>query len=401
MKANYAISLKRSTALLAALTFMAVLSAVNLVSLFSNKVGAAQLSSRSLTLSSTLAGTETGDGTPGSPTNGSSAVHTFEFTTGATGSTATAIELKYCTEAIGTCTMPTGLVTTSATIGSPTGVTGLTIDSVATNGTIRLKTGTFGNTTATTIPMAGIVNPNVVDDFYVRIQTATADTYTTLVDDGTVASAITTGIDITAKVKETLGFSTTGSSAGMTAPGASCDPLTGSGAIKLGDTDGALSHTTAYDNYSAFRVFTNAANGLAVQYNADTLTKGPDNIDALTAETASTPGGEQFGLAVNTAAGSGATVPITSGGGSATFDTSNVTTSANLAANGPLTIDTNYDGAASDMFNFAVNTPTSIATSTSFTECKTVAVRYIANISPLTPAGTYTTKVVYSAVPTY
>lgn len=403
MSDNYAISLKRSVALIAALAFLVVLTAVNLSSLFGNRADAAQLSSRSLTLSSTLAGTET-TGTAGSETNGSAATHTFQFTKTAASNSADRISFEYCTESIGACTTPTGLSLVSAAAGVGTNVT--ISAPVDVGGKITFTAASLSAGAATiTVPITAVVNPNVIDDFYVRINLFADAAPSTILDDGTVASAITEGIEVTARVKETLGFSTTGSFAGVGDPGGSCAPVTGSGAITLGDSDGALSITDPFDNYSAFRIFTNAANGAAVQYEGETLTKGLDDIDALSAETASSPASEQFGIAVDTSVGGNNAVPIESGNGSVTLDMSYVSTSGNLALSGPLTISTDYDQGAGNFgtaeFNFATGTPTTIASSASYTNCKTVAVRYLANISPLTPAGTYTTAVVYSAVPTY
>ncbi len=406
---NYAISLKRSTALLAALTFAATLTVVNIASIFSNSVGAAQLSARSLTLTSTLAGDET-SGAANSETNGSDAAHTVGFTTGATGSSAVAVRLLYCTAAIGTCTTPTGLVTTSATVQGQTGVSGLVVDSVAVNGTIDLDTGTFGNSTASTISMENITNPTSVGTFFVRITTY-SDNFTTEVDYGTVASSITEGIQITARVAETLGFSTTGSFAGVGDPGTACDPVTGSGAITLGDpTETTLAITQAYDNYSAFRIYTNAVNGVSINFEGDTLrhSNTTDTITALASETAADFGVEQFGLGVDVVNGTNAAVAIASS--ASTLDMTHVDQAADFGGAGQIAISTDYDGGAGTMldagagtalFNYAVDTVTEIADSSSYVLCNTAAVRYMANIAPTTAAGTYTTTIVYSAVPQY
>lgn len=406
MSNTHVISLKRSTALLLAVTLLSLLTVVNF-SAFFGKASAADLTSRSLSLSSTLSGTALGSGTPGDADNGSEARHSFTFTPTTTGHTS--VTFEYCTDAIGTCTLPTGLVVPS----TPIVVGGGGTAAFATR-TITWTPGSTLDTTAVTVSFGDIVNPTYIasptnpDDntFFVRI-TATGGAQP---DEGTVASAITEGITITARVAETLGFSTTGSFAGVGAPGSNCMPVTGSGAIRLGDaTEGTLSLTQAYDNYSAFRIYTNASEGVDVQYAGETLTRtSGGDIDAMgAAALASDVGTEQFGLAIDTSVGGNNAVSIASS--ASTLDMANVTTEANLALNGGLTplagVYDNGEGTITDAgaatFAFVAGTPTTIASSDGYVECKTAAVRYMANISPTTTSGTYTTTIVYSAVPKY
>lgn len=421
---NYAISLKRTGLLLAALAFTALLLVVNFASFFS-KASAEQLTARSLTLSSTLPGSAE-DTTPGTHLNGEEAIHTFSFTTGPDGSDAVAIRLLYCTTAVGTCNTPVGLDTTNATLTDQSGVSNLVVDSVAVNGTIDLDTGTFGDSTATTIEISGVTNPTTVATFFVRMVTY-SDNFSTAVDDGTVASAITTGIAITSRVAETLGFSVSGAltdgAGGDTDPGTGCDPLTGSGAITIGDpTANTLAINTTYDNYTGFRVFTNAAGETLIQYEGDTLRRGGTvDINPIGGiATQSTHATEQFGLAVDLVNGGTASVAIAS---SATArDLSYYQQESGGAGDGDLdggagaggiTVDPEYVGGAGSIINggtaeFAfvgdadvAIEPQTIAEGNGYISCASAAVRYIANIHPTTPAGTYTTTIVYSAVPTY
>lgn len=413
---NYAISLKRTSTLLAALAFTALLLVVNFASFFST-AKADQLINRSLTLSSTLDGP--GDGVAGSPTNGDAAVHTFAFTASAASAT---VEFEYCTDAVGTCTAPVGLDLQNATVGSLSNATGIISDAA---NVLTLSGGVTG-AGATSVEVTGIVNPTYIaspsnpDDntFFVRITTLDGSSAT--VDDGTVASAITQGVVITARVAETLGFSTTGviDTTNVPDPTTSCEPLAGTGAITLGDpTENTLALGTTYDNYSAFRIYTNAAGGAVVTYEGETLERdGSNNIDAVGAPTgaiSSVPGTEQFGLGIDTTnGGAGTAAPVTVASRTAQLDLQFVDDLTSLDGGNPggLAINTNYDDGAGTItnggdatFGFEANTPTAIAnsTATGYIDCKTVAVRYIANIAPLTAAGTYTTTVVYSAVPTY
>ncbi len=399
---NYAISLRRTTLLLLALAFTAVLTIANL-SIFSiGHASAGQLAFRKVELLSTLAGNVGSTTAANSETNGADTTHTFTFDPASTG-TIEAIRFDYCQAAIGTCNAPAGLVVnsgTAVTVQTNEGVTftnAYGIDGTSDANTLNLDSAT-GNTftagTGGTIVFAfdDITNPTTVDDgYFVRITTYDNDDYTGARDTGTVAFAITQGISITSRVVETLGFSTTATDT-TTAEGASCSPLGGTGIITLGDvTEGTLSISQAYDAFSAFRLYTNAANGVVVQYKGASLTKGSDVIDAIGATlAASDVGVEQFGLAIDP------------NGGTYNGDT------GGFGGAGQLTLGANYndgDGTITDggtaSFAFVAGTLTTVASASSYVTCDTASVRYIGNISPLTPAGTYTTTVVYYAVPTY
>ena len=408
------ISLKRTVILLAAMVFTLLLMAFNLSWLFGQEAGAAQVTTRSLQLSSTLDGTQT-TGAANSETNGSDTTHTFTFDPATTGSVLSA-EFEYCTTAIGTCTAPTGLnvVTgTTITIQTSEGTTFsnlYSIDGAGQNNCLAAAnriciTNATGNTftagTGGTIVFAfdDILNPSTLGTFFVRMMTYSDSAWTTTRDDGTVASSITTGITITSRVAETLGFSTTANLAGSAAEGTTCVALATAGAITLGDAlNGALSISQTYDAFSGFRLNTNSANGTLVQYRGNTLTKGTDNIDAIPPPAVvSNVGSEQFGLAIDQ---DGVAALAGSDGG--------------FGGVGQLDLLDDYnegEGAITEPggvaeFAFVANTLTTIAESTppggsGYVDCDTAAVRYIGNISPLTPAGTYTTTIVYYAVPTY
>jgi hypothetical protein len=401
---NYAISLKRTTLLLLALAFMAVLTIANL-SIFSiGEAGAAQLATRSLVLTSTLQGSVTG--TANTELSGNDATYAFTFTH-PTAATVRAFEFIFCTTAIGACTGPTGLdadTTPAVTLQEDDNVAFSNAYTLAgagnSNNTVRFINATgnaVGANSVIEFNFDDVTNSTTLGTFFVRVTTYDSDTTwngTTDIDTGTVASSITNGIAITSRVVETLGFSTTTDDAGEVAEGASCAALGGSSsAITLGDvTEGTLSISQAYDEFSAFRLYTNAANGVIVQYHGATLTKGADNIDAIGGTaTASAVGSEQFGLAVDA-------------NGASLFDGD----AGGFGGAGQLTLGTEYDGGDGTITNggtatfaFVAGTKTQMASASSFVTCDTAAVRYIGNISPLTAAGTYTTTVVYFAVPTY
>lgn len=432
---NYAISLKRTSLLLAALAFTAVLMAVNFASFFSARADAAQLTFRSLSLNSSLDGTET-SGLADSETNGSNTTHTFSFRM-PTAVTVEAVLFKYCTTAIGGCTAPTGMSAEASTLTSET------FSTVFANDTTSLQSediecvndvgsdgraNCIGITQATgaseaaaptthTIVFGGIRNPTSIGTFFVRISIFGVDDYTSLQHEGTVASATTEGIAITSRVVETLGFSTTANitddsgASGLGDPGLNCAPLTGSGAMTLGDPDeGTLSIALTYDQYSAFRLYTNAANGVVVAYDGETLRKGTDDIDEIGAAAESINGAnigtEQFGLAVDGVIGGNAAASVESSNDTFDFTFANNTADFN-GGPGEVSIAAAYqngDGLITDPdpeFAFQAGAKRTVATGTAYVDCVTVPVRYAANISALTPAGTYTTTIVYFALPTY
>ena len=101
------------------LCLLLVVGTVGNAVLRSESVLAAQITSRSLTLQS---GVSDDGAKPGGVVK-----HLFNFTVPSSNSVGS-IQLLYCTTASGTCTMPTGLITTSATLGLDTGaITGLSI----------------------------------------------------------------------------------------------------------------------------------------------------------------------------------------------------------------------------------------------------------------------------------
>jgi hypothetical protein len=412
---NLAISLKRSGFALGATVFTAVLATANL-GLFNVSADAAQFVDRKLELSSTLAGDIVGD-SQGAYNDGQDATHTFTFTVGTDASTVSAKSwsFEYCDDSIGTCTAPGGVdVDTGSSIATQTinagafGNSYAVVGGSSTNNKLCLGNASGNNTAAgddIIFAIDDVKNPTDVAPFFVHIVSYTsADCTTGSSDDGTVASAITEGIEITAKVKETLGFSVTGSktdgAGGVTAPGATCAPLEGSGAINLGDTtDHTLAFDTTYTNHSYFRIYTNALGGASVQYGGDTLKKTPTvAIAALSSETdlTSAQGSEHFGLGIDT---------TNTTDNSETFTApTNVTSAANFGNAGYLTLASGYDEAGSNKYNFATastTNPVEIASSTGYLLCNTVPVRYAADISPNTPAGVYRSTIVYYAVPTY
>jgi len=182
-------------------------------------VSAAQIVDRSLTLQ---AGASDGGSKPGGIVN-----HFFTFTLPG-GSNVGSIKFEYCTLAGGTCTTPTGLVTTAATLGSESGATGFSIVNT-TNGSpylTRTAAGVGVNTTVT-YQLASVTNPTTTNQtFFVRIATyASVDTTGGTTDLGTVAASTATQIVLDGIMPESLVFCT-GATIGTTVGIPDCSTAT-------------------------------------------------------------------------------------------------------------------------------------------------------------------------------
>lgn len=382
------------------------------------KADAAQITSRSLMMSSSAIGSVT-TGAAGSGLNGQKAKYTFTFTptTASIGS----LSIMFCTSPIpvaATCTTPTGFTAANvASIQSSSGLSGtFSLDTTTANPSNSQGVCNGGGTTRTnctllkwtagaaqagtpvTLVFGGgasdyITNPTTTGTFYARIATYSDTAYTTLVDNGSVANSTATQITVTAKVQETLNFSV---GATPVAPGSTCASFADSGNITLGDpVNGALDFTQAYDNHSYFRISTNAGVGTQVYYSGDTLKSGANSIASIgesAAGTSSTPGTSQFGLAIDSS--------DTQSGSGHSFTSLAAVTSPNTYAGGAGTITSG--GTAKFQFNVAsLTTPIAIAQTSNVITCDTGSVRYIGNIATNTPPGIYTTVITYIAAPTY
>jgi hypothetical protein len=388
----------------------------------SGLVQADNLTSRRVTVSSSALGSISTNAaglavTAGTGGNGAQANHTFSFTFPQASVTVGSVKLKYCTTAFGGCTTPTGMdASTITSVASQTGWTGAPLIDTTTNLTSgdaectgavngRANCIAFTRTGGAGSEAAGartvgfgtggatnwIKNPTSVGNYYVRITTYATAAYGTVVDTGNVMFSIATQVNITTKVQETLNFSV---SASTVAPTSACTALSGTGNIFLGDpTNNVLDFTQAYDNHTYFRLSTNSANGATVKYSGDTLKSGTESIDvagtAGPTPEASTVGAEQFGIGLDSA-------DVAGGNG---YSFTNLAAAAPYSTgNGTIT----NGGTATFYFDTtSMTTPINVATSSNVVICDTGSVRYIANISPNTAAGVYTTTITYIATPTY
>lgn len=335
-----------------------VLSFASLVTFVSMPVSAAQITSRALEISDSD-GAATG------------VTYTFTFTV-PSGTVLQSMQAQVCTTASGSCTTPTGWTGASADLAAqPTNLgdaSGWTDESTST--ALRLKK--TGNSAAPsgsqTVAFSGVTNPTSDNEtFFARITTYSDDAYSTGVDTGVVASSTASAIDLTGVVSESLVFC-----AGTSITGTNCGTISGS-TVDFG----TFSSTAASTGTSVMAASTNGQGGYAITVNGATMTSGANTITALTTQTASSNGTEQFGLNLkdNTTPNVGAEASGT-GSGAATA---------------------NYGTA--DQFRFV--TGDSVASAGGATDANAFTVSYLVNVGGATEAGTYTATMTYICTATF
>lgn len=314
----------------------------------SGRATAGQLSSRSLFIDSPLVSANT--------------VHTMKFTY-ASGSSVGSVLFEYCTTPLfaDPCTAPTGLNVAGATLQSQTGEGGFGIFSATASTLIISRLATPVVVPQSAYAFANVVNPSATQAFFVRISTyASTDATGAATDAGTVANSTAQDITITTEVPPILNFCV-----GITIPG-DCSTASGN-FIQLGNLD---SGQTATAN-SQFWAGTNAQNGYNVTMAGTTMTSGTNVIPALTTPTFSAPGTSQFG--VNLRANSAPS------------------TGQDPAGPGPASPTGNYNIANRFMFQSG----DTIAATGIPADWQRFTVSYIVNITPVQPAGIYSTTLTY------
>lgn len=310
------------------------------------QVRAAQATSRTLTLGSSVA----------------SATTTYGFSFVLPSSTVLqSAAFAVCTTASGTCTTPTGFSNSSSTLtAQPTNLgdaSGWTVNT-STAGSLRLsKSGNSAAPTGTTtVSFSNVTNPSATNStFFVRMTTYSDASWTTAVDTGTFASSTAGQITVTASVDETLTFTLSSATAAL----------------------GALTPSTTGSATSTMSASTNASSGYTISVSGATLTSGANTIPAMAANASSSQGTGQFGinLVANTVPSVGSNVSGTGTGAAAT----------------------NYDTANS--FRFVSGD--TVASAGGATNSNTYTVSYIANIAGNQAAGSYSTVLTYVATATF
>ena len=343
----------------------------------------AQLTSRSLTLQD---GTTDGGSKPGGTVK-----DLFAFTTATTANIGS-IEFQYCDTAGGTCSGPTGLSVSSATITNQTGAgSAFTLTGVSANDFyITRSAASLTASTAVTFQFSNVVNPSATNhSFYVHITTYTSTNATTgATDIGTVGASTATQIVLTGTMPESLIFC---SGATITNTGGVPDCSTaGGGSISFNQLFSPADTATATSQLAAS---TNAGTGYAITVNGTTLTSGSNTVTAMTTSSSGdlgVRGTSQFGLNLE---------PNTT-----TTSTPAVGTAIAPAANG-----TNYKAEAltgySSIDHFRFVSGATIADSASGgagpSDIETYTVSYMVNANGAQAVGTYTTTLTYICTATY
>lgn len=356
--------------------FLLVASTIT-VALQGQSVNAAQITVRSLTLQ---------DGaTDGGAKAGGIVKHLFTFTPGTAGSSVGSIKFEYCTTASGTCTMPTGLITSSATLTQEdSDASGFTITNT-TNGApyIHRTAATISGTPSLSYQLSNITNPTAVNTtFFARISTYTSvDATGTAIDTGTVAASTSTQIVLSGTMPESLIFC-----AGATITAVNdipdCSSVT-TGAVSFNQLFSPTDTATATSQMSAS---TNATGGYVITVNGATLTSGGNTIAPMTVQGNSTRGVSQFGMNMKLNTTAVSTVAV----GAEVSLPSNGTDLRGEAASGYQTVDN---------FKFVTGNP--VAQSATATNAQIFTASYIVNVPGSQTAGTYTTTLTYICTPTF
>jgi hypothetical protein len=363
--------------------------------IYSGKASAAQITVRNLTLQAGADPILNGGSRASAVVN-----HFFSFTLPTAGSVGS-ILFQYCTLAAGTCNTPTGLSTTSATLGSENGATGFSMVNTTNGAPYLTRTAAgVGATTAVTYRLDGITNPSGAScglpspatpncTFFVRISSyASIDTTGSLTDSGTVTASTATQITLTGTMPESLVFCT-GGTVGTTAGVPDCATAT-SGAVAFNQLFSPTDTATATSQMAAS---TNAGQGYVITINGPTLTSGSNTITPMTTLAAGdlgVHGISQFGTNLK----------------------ANTTTTSNPAVGtevAPTVNGLNYRGqsklgyASVDHFRFVTADPVAASDNggAGGSDAQIFTNSYIVNVPGSQPAGTYTTTLTYICTPTF
>lgn len=280
--------------------------------------------------------------TPTGIASGETIILTFDNGTSTTGLVSTDVTVTapgavtVVAGAPGTTTW--GFVNTSSTVltftlGSTATVSPSSVVTFTFNGTNKITNGAVGTTT---LRVSGTLGDN---------------------DTGILSMAIITNgvVAVSAEVLGSISFAISGNAINF-------GTLTTSNARWATSTTGSATSASAFTMTAG----TNAPTGYAISVQGDTLKSGENSIDVLASNTISSPSSEQFGIRMDeTGTGTGVV-------------------SAPYLASGFA-----YTGTAS--------TSATVATATAATDTSTYTVYYLANIAPLTEAGSYTTAHTYVA----
>ncbi len=353
---------------------------ISLTLLPTRQASAAALTTRKLTLGSSLISTAT----------------TWTFTFSAPGTTAlNGISFQICTTATGSCTTPgsgaswsnSGATYSTLTYnGSSQG--GWTLDNAGAGGAQYLAIKNNSSATSTANPIVvtfnSVTNPDTTNTtFYARIKTFTGDDFTSQLDTGVVAASTAQAITLSGYMPESLVFCTGGaiSTTGGGIP--DCSTAT-SGSLTFPDfSPTATSYVT-----SQMAASTNADSGYAITYSGATLTSGGNTILAMSSPTTSNIGFSQFGVNLKDNATPNVGANLSAASGAATLQglpttDYNTADTFKFTASGDNIANSDFDGTAGP------------------SDGQIYTVSYIVNVNGAQPVGTYTTTLTYICTPTF
>lgn len=353
---------------------------------------AAEIQPRSLTLiGNTHDGADVGTENDGATLPSGFVDHLFSFTVPSSTNVGS-VKFEYCTIASGTCTAPTGLDVTGATLGTNTGdITGLAMGTKTANSAIVTRVAAAVTTnTGTVVRLNSVVNPSVLGSFFVRITTySSTDATTGATDAGTVTASTAQAIELSGTMPESLIFCTGGTVT------ANCSSST-AGTVSFNQLFSPTSSSYATSQMAAS---TNAGDGYAITVNGATLYSGTNFIPAMAAAAAPSVGVSQFGMNLkenlvtldgdNGDIDFGAEITAASDGvglkGQAVtgYNTSDVF----KYVSGDTVANSGYDGASNNTLG-----PTNSQVYTA---------SYMVNVAGNQYAGTYTTTLTYICTPTF
>lgn len=433
--------------------------------LYQNTAQAAQLTNRSLTLSSSADGTTA---------LGQGVTYTFQFNLATSGNVGS-MQFEFCEQPLGTCDAPDGMDASGTSIGTNTinggagnFVLGDTTDAPTAN-RVRIERTPGAATAGHTVIVAleDIDNPTLAGNgtsFYARITVYSDAAYSAAVDDGVVAGAIVDQLTVTGRVQERLVFCVYAldDAAGSATPGTAADEMPASCAaneanlgadvdigivdntnIAISPVDNTPPTSIGNDTFGAAQVNTNAPNGVVITYYATEASTGTEELrafrvpgatctnggadttdqcfisaDGTTGETF-TAGTERFGIQIacvanNSSTGGAGALGTTdnlgaNGSGAGTAGTYNAAYSnadddiTDDASDDCENSDTNEPGAGQGV-KFAWNdtaTAQALISSDTVVDDEIVKMRFGATASATTPTGLYTAAATMIATATF
>jgi hypothetical protein len=290
----------------------------------------------------------------------------------ATAASVGSLAFEYCDSPVFdySCAAPNGLDVTSAGLDGQSGNTGFSIDSLNTtaNRLVLTRPAVITATVASQYDFSNITNPSTAGQtVYVRIATYTSiDGSGAYTDNGAVAFAMNAPFSIGAAVPPFLQLC-----AGVTVT-SNCSSASGD-RINLGN----LSTGSTKAGTSQFAGGTNAVSGYTVFIQGTTMTSGNNTIKALSTQTPSFPGNNQFGINLR--------------------DNSVPNVGANTSGPGSASPMANYNTA--NLYKYLNGE--AIARSTLPSDYNRMTVSYVININDSQPPGVYASTFTYLATATF